>query len=229
MKPLTAIAIVLILASSASAADPNTVPVACFNQSINIVRVNGNDGSWGSGTYIGGGYVLTAAHVLRGSTAFTVYFSDGHTSEATANGWDRTYDQGLLNLRNIHPKATGVPLATSNPVKGEHIVLSGYDGGRSKLLWRPGVMGMNIMPNGSSKADWFNVDNEVHGGSSGGPAFNAKGKLIGNLWGATTNETVSVSLGRTQTFLRPILPRIKSWFAAIRNGRSPLQICPGGL
>lgn len=227
-KLIAAIAIVLMLAGSAGASDPNTVPAACFSQSLNIVRVNGNDGSWGSGTYIGGGYVLTAAHVLRGSSSFTIYFSDGHTTEASANGWDKTYDQGLLTLRSIHPKATGVPLATANPIKGEHIILSGYDKGRSKLLWRPGIMTKIVTPSRGNRPDWFDVNNEVYGGSSGGPALNAKGELIGNLWGAGDGFTESISLGRTKTFLKPVLPRIKRWFDGIRNGRSPLQICPGG-
>ena len=85
------------------------------------------------------------------------------------------------------------------------------------------------MPAAGWPADWFELDNQVQSGSSGGPALTADGKLVGNLWGAGSGVTVAVSCGRTRRFLLPWNARLEAWRLALQRGRSPTQICgPGG-
>lgn len=209
--------------------DPNQVPSAVMELADNIVRVQANDGSWGSGAYLGDRLVLTADHVIRDGSAFAVHFRDGTAIPAKVVRRDGNYDQALLELQRPHPTATGIPLADQNLPVGSFVVVGGYDKARPTLLFRPGLVRGYSMPAAGWPADWFELDNQVQSGSSGGPALTADGKLVGTLWGAGSGVTVAVSCGRTRRFLLPWNARLEAWRLALQRGRSPTQICgPGG-
>ena len=207
------------------------IPGSVTQATANVVRVRSNGGSWGSGAYLGDGLILTAAHVIRGSTAWTIYWPDGRTTAAKALKSDSNYDQALLGTIK-HPSARGIRLATANPGPGDPIYLAGYDGGRATLKLRPGRMVSYSSPFRGWPSDWFDINNPVQGGSSGGPALTAHGRLVGNLWGASTRQqtTTAVLLGRTRRFLLPWNARLAAWELAMARGMTPAQcgVASGG-
>lgn len=207
------------------------VPAKVFAQAPNVVRVRGHQGiasSWGSGTYLGHGLVLTAEHVVDEASAWTVYFADGHESTATVLAADASWDCAIVELATVHPTAAGVELAPANPGRGELVTVAGYDGGRDKLLWRPGLVTRFYTNGRESAGDWFEVDNAVRGGSSGGPAFDQTGRLIGNLWGSDGRNTMALTTGRVRRFLLPWNARLEAWRMYLAAGHKPTQICQGG-
>jgi len=92
-------------------------------------------GGYASGTYLGEGWVLTAAHVASSSTTFTftvngtsytssaVYVYDGWSGNASAGG-----DIALIQLSDSNVASDGVLLysGTTSSLVGQVVYLSGY-------------------------------------------------------------------------------------------------------
>ena len=200
------------------------IPQAVSQRTNSVVRIQSSNGAWGSGAYLGDGLILTADHVVQGAAAWTIHWRDGRRTAARPVKRDASYDQALMQT-DKHPTARGIPLATRQPERGSSVYLAGYDGGRSNLLLRPGRLVSYSSPWRGWPDDWFQVNNPVRGGSSGGPALNASGQLIGNLWGAsqTRQTTTAVLLGRTRRFLLPWNARLAAWQLQIARGMTPAQ------
>lgn len=188
-----------------------------------VVRVNAGT-SWGSGVYLGDRIVLTAAHVLRGEPRYAaVYFPDGKGFSGELKGSDAQWDQAVIELIR-EPEHPGVPLAGANPAQGDVVYAAGYGRGNTVQLISGRVNGYLTSQPGQP-TDWFDLTGgAAQSGSSGGPIFNARGELIGCLWGANPQQrqTVGVATGRTQRFLLP-------WNARLAAVKARLAQCgPSG-
>ena len=195
-------------------------------QAENVVRVQ-RGSSFGSGTYLGDGLVLTCAHLWdRGQpVSVKVLFVDGQTIQGRPLKIDSQWDQAVIELVQIHPTAKGSRLAGANPVVGQGVTVAGYDGGKRRIKWRVGsVVKTGLSPYAGSPGDWFESTGQVTGGASGGPAFTDRGRLIGNLWGASNQRTTSLTTGRTRLFLAPWFPRLSAWGDRMKQGG---PICSG--
>jgi len=164
--------------------------------------------SKGSGCYLGDGLFLTAAHVMRGEyPVATVTFPDGRSYQTRLVANDPQYDQALLESSD-KPEG-GVPLADTNASRGMRLYIGGYSQG-PPLFW-PSVMRGVCSPVGGPSADWITASGHSIPGDSGGPIFDERGCIIGNLWGGSNGETTGVNCGRTQRFLQRFRDRLKAW------------------
>ena len=145
--------------------------------------------SSGSGTVVlGGGYVLTNAHVVtddngRPCLELAVWFTSSFEEEpmdwerADLTAWDSRLDLALLALRSPAPAARSIGVAAQSLAPGEDIRIFGYPGagGRTMTLTRGSYSGM-IDQRGET---YIKTDADISEGNSGGAAFNEAGVFIG--------------------------------------------------
>ncbi len=139
-----------------------------------VVLVRAGEGH-GSGVHIGGGYVLTAAHVVEGAGALTLKTDRGESLAAELLWANTRYDIALLRvpgatiaarrLRCADP-APGEPVsAAGNPLSLEFVTFFGHAGGPAR-----------------SMGDWpvaVPLDLTVAPGMSGGPLLDGSGRVAG--------------------------------------------------
>jgi S1-C subfamily serine protease len=144
----------------------------------------------GSGVHIGGGYVLTAAHVVAGSLnapkdkPLPVKIRDDKGGETDVEVlWSsERYDVALVRIE--HPVMAAAPIECRAPSIGEAIVVQGNPGSMTWVsTW--GRVGSAEQELGR----WARavvIDAAVLPGNSGGPAFTEDGNVIGIITGAST-------------------------------------------
>jgi 2-alkenal reductase len=151
--------------------------------------------SQGSGFVISPkGYVLTNSHVITnaGETATVkpaqhlfVEFADGNRAEAKIVGWDLYDDVGLVKLVSIGQKLTPVPLGESKSVAvGEPVAAIGSPLGNENSLAVGVVSAIHrsidaITVQKYKVVDAIQTDAPITHGNSGGPLFDARGRVIG--------------------------------------------------
>lgn len=164
------------------------------------VRVQARGGS-GSGWLLaqsGRPLVITNAHVARAAArARVIFYRGSEESEvevrAVAIHASRTTDLGILQLLDDPPStARPVRLRTDTTVyRGQRVVLGGNpSGGLGRVLpfqTTEGVVTGHVSGRAyrqcGSGRNCVVVDAASFQGSSGGPAFNTRGQLVGMLWG----------------------------------------------
>jgi S1-C subfamily serine protease len=140
------------------------------------------------------GYVLTNAHVVsdngQRATSVSVVFKgnggQGSTSEVKAQvvGIDETSDVALLKVDPAKTPAL-VPLVLGDSGKvqvGESVVAIGNPLGYDFSVTAGIVSATNRnlqSPNGATISDGIQTDAAINSGNSGGPLFDASGKVIG--------------------------------------------------
>jgi 2-alkenal reductase len=149
--------------------------------------------SQGSGFVVSrDGYVMTNAHVIttapssavHGASDVFVEFEDGDRTTAKIVGWDLFSDVGVLK---VDPGAHGlspVPLGDSSRVAvGEPVAAIGSPFGRQNSLTVGVVSGtrrsISSLTSDYDLADAIQVDAPINRGNSGGPLFDASGRVIG--------------------------------------------------
>jgi S1-C subfamily serine protease len=178
-----------------SAFDPAALYAARADGVVTIYANLGADGSsQGSGFVVdGGGLILTNAHVItnvtesravHGATAVYVEFSDGDRVAADIVGWDLFSDVGVVRVAAADHKLAPVPLGNSSTVLvGEPVAAIGSPFGQQTSL-SVGVVSatgrsIDSLTSGFAVANAIQVDAPINRGSSGGPLFDASGKVIG--------------------------------------------------
>lgn len=144
--------------------------------------------SSGSGTVVlGGGYVLTNAHVVTDSgqpcRELVVWFTTSFEEEpmdwerADLTAWDSRLDLALLALRRPAPASRSVGVAAQRLAPGEDIRILGYPGagGLTMTLTRGSYSGMFD----HLGETYIKTDADISEGNSGGAAFNEAGVFIG--------------------------------------------------
>jgi 2-alkenal reductase len=166
--------------------------------------------SQGSGFVISPrGYVLTNSHVITsagGGNSVTaadhlfVEFSDGDRAEAKIIGWDLYDDVGLIKLSSAEHELTPVPLGESSKVVvGQPVAAIGSPLGNENSL-SVGVVSAIHRSIAALTVDVYRVvdaiqtDAPITHGNSGGPLFDARGRVIGinaqiRSQNGTTNDT----------------------------------------
>jgi 2-alkenal reductase len=151
--------------------------------------------SQGSGFVISPrGYVLTNSHVITNAGESSriaaadhlfVEFADGDRAEATIVGWDLYDDVGLIRLEpNAHP-LSAVPLGESSGVQvGQPVAAIGSPLGNENSLTVGVVSAIHrsidaITVRKYKVVDAIQTDAPITHGNSGGPLFDARGRVIG--------------------------------------------------
>lgn len=137
------------------------------------------DGGHGSGTYLGNGVILTAAHVARASKdgKFTVKSDDQKERPATVLWANDTYDIALIRLDDTHANIRTATLACRDPQTAEPIYVDGSPVNQEFLRTWGHVAG-----SARWNEHWRAVvptDVTIVPGMSGGGVFDANGDVIG--------------------------------------------------
>jgi S1-C subfamily serine protease len=147
----------------------------------------------GTGFHIGGGKILTAAHVVEDGYIFQVLIEAKGTVR-TVDGkvaWiDQDYDLALIVVPTV--VFPSVDLACRQPVIGEQVEAVGYpmDVGLAHTWGR-------ISAPERERGDWlsaFVIDATVARGMSGGPLFDREAKAVGVAIGFYSSAAFGIAI-----------------------------------
>jgi S1-C subfamily serine protease len=139
------------------------------------------------------GYILTSAHVITdaGEAAKTteaervfIGFKDGDRVKAEIIGWDAYDDVGLLRVAPGSHELAPVPLGNSSRVgAGDPVAAMGSPFGNEDSI-AVGVVSAThrsiaSLTSGYKVVDAIQTDAPITHGNSGGPLFDARGRVIG--------------------------------------------------
>lgn len=179
-------------------------PVATkvYNEARNgLVVVQAQQGTGSSGEELGAGVIvdsqgdiITALHVVQGSTIVKLTFSDGTSTVGTIKSADTKHDIAVLSAARLPAIVTPEVLGGS-PQVGSAVFAIGNPLGLVASLTAGVVSGLNRsfpISSGHKVSGMIQFDAAVNPGSSGGPLLNAQGQVIGIVEGlanaAGTNE-----------------------------------------
>jgi S1-C subfamily serine protease len=177
------------------------------------------------------GYVLTSAHVVTTAgpeeqgepqVADRVYvgFRDGDRVQAAVIGWDLFDDVAVLKVDPDAHELDPVPLGdSSRVVVGEPVAALGSPFGNESSL-SVGVVSatrrsINSLTSGYNVGDAIQTDAPITHGNSGGPLFDARGRVIGINAQIRSDSGQSEGVG----FAIPINAAKRSLGQLVRNGR----------
>jgi 2-alkenal reductase len=175
------------------------------------------------------GYVLTSAHVITtagngtsGKAADRVFvgFKDGDRVPAKVIGWDVFDDVGLLQVEPGAHSLAPVPLGDSSKVVvGEPVAAMGSPFGNEDSL-AVGVVSATRRSIASLTSDYLvtdaiQTDAPITHGNSGGPLFDARGRVIGINAQIRSNSGEAEGVG----FAMPINAARRSMEQLVANGR----------
>ena len=175
------------------------------------------------------GYILTNSHVitdagqggkLAAADDVFVEFEDGDRIPANVVGWDIYDDVGLIKVDPAHHRLTPVPLGVSARVQvGEPVAAIGSPFGNVNSL-SVGVVSatQRSIPALTSKyslVDAIQTDAPINHGNSGGPMFDARGRVIGINAQIRSNSGVAEGVG----FAVPIDSARRSMAQLIATGK----------
>lgn len=195
--------------SGSSNADPNWEAVAkAVQQSVVAIQVStGNGGgAEGSGVIVDdSGHIVTNNHVVADAdpSSVQVTLTDGRIFKATIVGTDATTDLAVIKLTDapddLKPAAFG---DSSKVIVGQPVMAVGNPLGLASTV-TTGIVSAVDRPvstsgENSSEATVTNaiqIDAAVNPGNSGGPLFDAEGKVIGINSSIATLSSESGSIG----------------------------------
>jgi S1-C subfamily serine protease len=176
------------------------------------------------------GEILTSAHVVtsggddnrepEGATRVFVAFSDGDRVPARLVGWDLYDDVAVLRIEPGAHQLEPVPLAdSSRVVVGEPVAAMGSPFGNENSL-AVGVVSatrrsIDSLTSDYTVADAIQTDAPITHGNSGGPLFDARGRVIG------INAQIRSDSGQAEGvgFAIPINAAKRSFEQLLQNGR----------
>ena len=190
------------------------------------------DAAQGSGFVVSSdGYILTNSHVITtagedatqapepASTVF-VEFRDGDRMRARIVGWDIYDDVGLLKVDPADHHLTVVPLGDStHVVVGQPIAAIGSPFGNESSL-SVGVVSATersiaSLTSSYDLVDAIQTDAPINRGNSGGPMFDARGRVIGINAQINSNSGTAEGVG----FAVPINSARRSMEQLIETGK----------
>jgi len=208
MGKLIAVAFCLLV----SIANADELPEPVRESAANTVFVQ--DGPYrGSGVYLGDGLYLSAWHVVENNDGrkITVTKPKGDVYSVSILATDKESDIALLE--SVDKPAGGVQVASDEVAKGTEVYHAGLAKGKI-VAWRGSVVSYGSRGVGGSISWAFTRGvRAAIPGDSGGPVFDARGRLLGPLWGGVvqTRETVFSRPTRTLAILSPYSVRLNVW------------------
>jgi len=138
-----------------------------------------------------GGYILTAAHVVREATEITVHW-DGRAHSATVIAISADHDLALLVSANL-PPAPVATLAERRPELGARVITVGHPGGalrpRAHSTTVAGVGWWAVGAEGAVVRDLIVTHDPFRRGSSGAPLADDCGQIVGVVTGSVTDAS----------------------------------------
>ncbi|MHB1723267.1 MAG: Do family serine endopeptidase [Acidiferrobacter sp.] len=135
--------------------------------------------SLGSGFIIShDGYIVTAAHVVRGANHIVVGLSNHHVYKAKLIGLSVRYDTALLKI-----KANNLPIVplgnSTNLQVGQWLLAVGAPFGFYNTVTQGVVSAINRPLSDDEYIPFIQSDVPINPGNSGGPLFNMDGQVVG--------------------------------------------------
>ena len=134
----------------------------------------------GSGFFISAdGYILTNNHVVEGADSITVHTKDGHDLKAHLVGHDPATDLAVVKV-----DGGGFPFVSfedrAKPRVGDWVIAVGnpFGLGGTATAGIVSALGRKNVAD-SSYVDYVQIDAPINRGNSGGPTFDAYGRVIG--------------------------------------------------
>ncbi|KEP69167.1 trypsin [Thioclava dalianensis] len=125
------------------------------------------------------GYIVTNAHVVDGAESVKVTFSDGTSEDAKVIGEDKATDIALIKVKTDKDLTT-VGFGDSDKVQvGEPVVAIGNPFGLGTSVSAGIVSALGRDLNSGPFDNYIQTDAAINKGNSGGPLFDAEGKVIG--------------------------------------------------
>lgn len=190
-----------------------------------------NERAQGSGFVVSEqGHVLTNSHVIttagngaeppRGAASVYVTFSDGDRLPASIVGWDLFNDTGVIKVDPADHALAPVPLGDSDDVVvGEPVAAIGSPFGNANSLAVGVVSAVSrsipSLTSPYSVAGAIQIDAPINHGNSGGPLFDARGRVIGIAAQIRSSSGNAEGVG----FAIPINSARKSMEQLISSGR----------
>ena len=128
-------------------------------------------------------YILTAAHVVDGTSEILVKTQDGKMRKATILFSEKTSDIALLQLQVLDSSLAHAKLGNSdNLTIGQNVFAIGSPYGLENSF-SSGIIsafrGFNMLYDGTVNVEFIQTDAAINSGNSGGPLFNSQGEVIG--------------------------------------------------
>ena len=196
---------------------------------VTIVSVFGTERAQGSGFVVSPrGYILTSSHVITnagdGSSvtpadSVFVEFQDRDRAQARIVGWDVFDDVGLIKVDPAAHALAPVPLGNSAAVAvGQPVAAIGSPFGNENSL-AVGVVSathrsIESLTSTFDLVDAIQTDAPINHGNSGGPLFDARGRVIGINAQIRSSSGVAEGVG----FAVPINSEKRSMQQLIANG-----------
>jgi S1-C subfamily serine protease len=144
----------------------------------------------GSGFSIGGGYVVTNAHVVSGTSSHHVLTTNGDDLAAGVVYFDPARDFALLNVPDL--AATGLGFASAS--RGTDGAVIGYPGGGPERI-EPAVVdgaveaqGRDIYSANAVTRQVYVISGRVRPGNSGGPLVDLQGNVLGIVFATSATD-----------------------------------------
>jgi putative serine protease PepD len=160
--------------SSTGAVEPAAAAAAAVTPAV--VQLETGDGLGSGVVYDSAGHILTAAHVVTGTSTVTVRLADGAAVQGRVLGTDTTTDIAVVQ---IDPPAGLVPatLATGTALEvGQLAVAIGSPFGLDQTVTAGIVSAVDRSVQGMTVVQ---TDAAINPGNSGGPLVDAAGQVIG--------------------------------------------------
>ena len=144
----------------------------------------------GSGFPVGGGYVVTNAHVVSGTSSHTIQKPDGSTMRATVVLFDPERDVAVLYV----PGYSVAGLTFGSARRGTEGAVIGYPGGLSEKVVAAVVdgsvaaQGRDIFNQNLVTRQIFVLQASVHPGNSGGPLIDMQGHVLGMVFATSASD-----------------------------------------
>ncbi|WP_418969228.1 trypsin-like peptidase domain-containing protein [Alloscardovia omnicolens] len=188
--------------SSASNVNWSAVAKKVSNSVVSIQGTVSNGSVIGSGAILDkNGNIITNNHVVSGAQNIQVTLADGSIYKAKIVGTDATTDLAVIKMENPPSNLTAVSFANSDDLAvGQSVMAIGSPLGYANTATTGIVSALNRPVSVTSEDRSGNVvvtnavqiDASINSGNSGGPTFDANGKLIGiNSSIATTGSSSS--------------------------------------
>lgn len=194
--------------SGSTSQDPDWQAVAHAVQAsvVAIQATTSSGGVQGSGVVVDDkGHIVTNNHVVADAQGdVQVTLVDGRMLDATVAGTDPTTDLAVITLKDppsdLHPAvlgdsskvSVGQPvMAVGNPLGLANTVTTGI----VSAVDRPVTTSESGSPDDATVTNAIQIDAAVNPGNSGGPLFDAEGKVIGINSSIMTTSSSSGSIG----------------------------------
>jgi len=158
------------------------------------------------------GYIVTNNHVVEGAGEITVILHDGSRHEATVKGHDAKTDLALLKI-DADEELTYVRFGNSDASKvGDWVVAVGSPFGLGGSVSAGIISARSRDIHSGPYDDYLQIDAPINRGNSGGPLFDANGRVVGVNTAIFSPSGGSVGIGFAipASLAEPVIAELKN-------------------